>query len=650
MRNLLKQIGYAGRQLRKSPGFAVTAVLTLALGIGANVAVFSVINAVLLNPSGIPHPQGVVALRARYNLGDLGNIGISAPDFGDAQDGTQIFSSAAVAQPGNYTFSGTNGMPEQLAGGKVSWQWFDVFEARPMLGRAFLAEEDLPTANHEVILSYATWKGKFGGSADVIGRKLLLNGENYQVVGVMGPEFAQPNLAQIWTPLGLPAGRYHDRKYRFNENLFGVARLRSGVTPAQASSYLEWKARQEIAAEGADAYGNASGWSMFSMPLVEFYSGPLRRPLAVLLAAVALVLLIACANIAGLQLARAADRQREVSIRIALGANRAALLRQAFLESMLLAIAGVAGGLALAAISIPLLLLLAPAGLAKNIGVSMQAPLLLFVAAAGVFCALVCGVAPAWGMTRVRWFGSLQESGRSETGGHSRQRMRSTLVVGEIALAMLLLVSAGLLVRSLQQLERVDTGFDPQNLATALISLPATTYKTDAQQAAFFEALLQQVRGAAEVQDAAVIDSVPFGNNGGMQSFAIKGRAAAPNDPGPHGNVRAISPDYFSTLKVPLLRGRAFSDGDRATTEPVAMVDDVLAKQYWPNEDPIGQHINTGTPGKDPWITIVGLCKHARSNSLEADSKRDSIFFRWRNRRPTRRRSWCARRPRTRRT
>jgi predicted permease len=390
------------------------------------------------------------------------------------------------------------------------------------------------------------------------------------------------------------------------------------VTSAQANSYLALRSSQHIASEGQSSFGQSSGWGMFCVPLVEFVAGDLRKPLFLLLAAVMSVLLIACANITGLQLARASGKQREVSIQIALGVSRSRLIRNAFLESFVLAAAGVILGLTIARVAIPLLLLLAPAALAQNITIHIGGPILLFTAGVGAACVLFCGIAPAWQMSHSRWFQALQESGRSETSSRARQHLRSALVVTEIAMAMLLLVGAGLLVRSLQQVQQLDTGFNPRGLMSAFLSLPPTVYKSDVQQAAFFTAAEDQLKNSSGITSVAFADSLPFSNLGGSSSFGIKGRNFAPSDPGPHGNIHLISPDYFTTLGIPLVRGRFFSPQDRLKTEPVAMIDETLARQYWPNEDPIGQHINFG--GKSPWMTIVGLVKHAKSSSLEADN------------------------------
>ena len=441
----------------------------------------------------------------------------------------------------------------------------------------------------------------------------------------MGPEFAWPNRAELWVPIGLPSGSYYDPSLRYNEYLFTAARLRPAVTPEQANSYLRVRSAQHIASEGDNSYGKVTGWGMFCVPLVDYVGGDMRKPLFVLLLAVGTVLLIACANIAGLQLARASGRQREVSIQIALGATRTRLMKQAFLESSVLAVVGVALGLVIAKMYIPLLLLLAPPSLALNVSVTISSTLLMFVAVVGVVCALLCGTAPAWQMTHSRWFQALQESGRSETSSRARQRLRSALVIGEIGMAMLLLVGAGLLLRSMEQLQRVETGFDPSGTMSAALSLPDSVYKTDDQRAAFFTALEQQLKQIPGVTNAAIADALPFTAGAGSASFSIRGRPEQPNDPGPHGNIRTITPEYFTGLRIPLVRGRAFSAQDRATTEAVVVIDETLAQRYWPNQDPIGQQMGFNSNG--PWFTIVGLVKHAKSSSLESDNPEGFYFM-----------------------
>ena len=658
MDTFLRDLRYALRQLRKAPAFTLVSVLTLALGIGANIAVFSVTNAVLLNPSGIPHPDGLLALRARYlKIPDLNNINLSPTDFGDVLAGKNIFSAAAVMQAANLNYSPENANPELLNGAKVSSGYFDTFGVKPLLGRGFTPEEDQPGAEHETVLSYRTWQKQFGADPKILGRTVLLNNEPYRVVGVMGADFNWPNQVELWIPIALPLGRYQDENYRYNEYLFAIARLRPGVTMQQANAYLSMKAEQHVAAEGSGgpaysnapkSFGRASGWGMFAVPLTEMTSGSLRKPLTMLLIAVGVVLLIACANIAGLQIARASARQRELAVKVALGASSGKLVRQALLESIVLTVAGVGLGYAVAALAAPLLVHGLPSILGSQIQASFGGPVLIFVTLVATLCSLLCGVVPAWHRTRAGWADALQE-GRSSTGTVVHQRARSSLVVAQIALSLLLLAASGLLLSSLRAVEQVETGFQPRGVLSARFSLPTAVYgpvpvvhpssdkdvaakqeqaaqdESDLKVSAFYAALLDRLHSIPGITNAALTDSVPFDNNGGSSSFNIKGQTVPPGQPGPHANIRMVSSRYFATLGVPLLMGRDFAPQDRKGTELVAIVDTTLAKQYWPGKNPIGEHLGFDTKG--PWYTIVGLVVHSRLSSLESDPNEGTYYL-----------------------
>lgn len=657
MSTLMPDLRYALRQLRKAPGFTLVSVLTLALGIGANIAVFSVTNAVLLNPSGIPHAGGLLALRARYlKIPDLNNINLSPTDFGDALAGKEIFSSAAVMQAIGLNYSPENANPELLNGAKVSSQYFDTFGVKPLLGRVFTPEEDQPGAEHEALLSYQTWQKHFGAEPNIIGRSLTLNNQAYRVVGVMGPDFNWPNQVELWIPMALPPSQYHDESYRYNEYLFAIARLRPGVSLQQANTYMGMKAEQHVATEGNSApysnapksFGRASGWGMFAVPLTEMTSGSLQKPLTMLLIAVGVVLLIACANIAGLQIARASARQRELAVRVALGASSGKLVRQALLESIVLTAGGIGLGYVVAAVAAPLLVHGLPSILGSHIQASFGGPVLIFVTVVASLCSLLCGVVPAWHRTRSGWADALQE-GRSSTGTVVHQRARSSLVVAQIALSLLLLAASGLLLSSLRALEQVETGFRPGGVLSARFSLPLAAYgpvpvahpssdkdvaakqeqaaqdESDLKVDAFYSALLDRLHSIPGVTSATLADSVPFDNNGGSSSFNIKGQTVPPNQPGPHANIRTVSPGYFSTLGVPLLVGRDFTSQDRKGTELVAIVDTTLARQYWPGKNPIGEHLGFDTKG--PWYTIVGLVAHSRLSSLESDPNEGTYYL-----------------------
>ena len=618
----MQELRFAVRQLAKSPGFTIAALITLAVGIGANVAVFSVMNAVLLNPTGIPHPDGLVALRAKYAaMADLQNIGISAPDFEDSLESRKVFQSAAAMQPGSFNYSAENARPERLVGARVTSQWFDVFQVRPILGRAFRPEDDVPAASNVIVLSNQTWRTRFGGDPGIIGRKLDLNGQQFEVIGVMPADFDWPNQAELWSPLAQPPARYHDQNFRFNENLFAVARLQPGTSLEQANA-VEDSLSQAVKAQVG--FAKNAGWGMFAVPLREFISGNLRKPLSILLAAVLLVLMIACANIAGLQLARATDRQHENSVRVALGASRARLMAQPLSESLLLAIVGLGVGILFAVLVTPSLLYLAPLAIARNIDVHLNRQILLFASAVSVIAVLLCGLAPALYVASSQFISSLREGGRSGTSSRSSNRMRSALVIGEITVAVFLLVCSGLLLESLKAVERLSTGFDPQGLMTATVALPPTLYDKPEKQAAFWQAAEQNLKNIPGVTAVGLVSDLPFGGNQGSASFQIKGQVLAPNSPGPHGHISLVSPDYFQAMGIPVVRGRAFTDSDRMNTQQVAMIDETLARQYWPDKDVLNEYLSID--GKT-WLPIVGVVKHIKISALDSEANEGFYFL-----------------------
>jgi len=621
---MISDLRLALRTLAKSPSFTLTAVAALALGIGANTTIFSVVNQVLLNPAGMDHPSSVVATRVRYDKLALKSIGVSATDFKDAQNSTQVFEAAAILEGGNFNYT-TSGGPEKLDGASVSADWFRVFGAKAALGRTFVPQEDQPNANREVVLSFAAWKRLFGQDAGVIGRTIQLSETPYRVVGVMGPQFRFPAGIDLWVPLGLPASSFTERN-RFNESYLGVARLKPGVSFQQASALMNLltdRLRSSPTEHGQ--YSRDAAWGMFIVPMTDFIAGDTKTPLLVLLGAVGFVLLIACSNIAGLMLARSSGRAREVAVRAALGATRWHLVRQVMAESLVLAVGGAIAGLALAYGGIQEIIALAPATVPIALDVRLDPFVLFFTAGAAIAAGLLFGIAPAWQMSRLDRYEALKEGGRAGTAGIARQRMRAGLVMGEVAIALVLLAGAGLFLRSLASLENVHPGFEPEGVITASVALPGARYSEDARQVAFYRAVLDGLAKIPGVTDVAAALPVPFDNNGGSASFEIEGRPMAPGDPGPHGDIAQVSPGYFATLKIPLLRGRVFSDHDIAGTQSVALVDATLAKQYWPNEDAIGQHIRNGS--NSPWATIVGVVEHTKNSDLAGDQVKGRYYY-----------------------
>ena len=615
---------YAVRALLKTPAYTVVALLTLALGIGANTAIFSVVNQILLNPVGVADPGRVVAVRVKYDKLALRNIGVSVPDFADVLNSTQQFETAALIDTGDFNYTGS-GVPERLNGASVTYRWFDVFGARPALGRVFQPEEDRPNANREVVLSFAAWKRLFGQDRGVVGRTIELNRTPYRIVGVMGADFRWPVDIDLWAPLGLADSAYSPNN-RFNENYEAFARLRPGIPYASANSFAGVLSdRVKSAGDRGGAYAKDSAWGMFLLPFTDFIAGDTRTPMLVLLAAVGFVLLIACANIAGLMLARASGRTREIAVRAALGAGRWDLIRLSFFESMTLAAAGAVAGLCVALAGVRGLLALAPEGLPVAVSVRLDAPVLAFAALAAVAAGLIFGVAPAWQASRVNQFEQLKEGGRANSAGRARQQLRSSLVIAEVALALVLLVGAGLFLRSLAALEDVNPGFQSAGVITAGLSLPHQRYDTDAKQLAFYQAVLDNLATTPGVAAVAAGVPLPFSGNAGSASFDIDGRPSPPGDPGPHGDIGAVSADYFAALKIPIRQGRVFTALDRAGAQPVAVIDDVLARQYWPGQSPVGQHLRRGNSA--PWAAIVGVVAHVKHSDLAGEDIKGKYYF-----------------------
>lgn len=614
----------AARTLAKSPAFTATAIAALALGIGANTAIFSTVNAVLLNPAGVAHSERIVAVRAKYDKLNLKSIPLSVPDFADVRNSRQLFEHAAVMDEGDLNYTG-GGLPERLQGARVSVEWFHVFGATPQLGRVFRPEEDQPNANQVLVLSDAAWHRLFGGDPQVLERTVELNQLPYRVVGVMKPDFRWPPQVDLWTPAGLAPDSYAEQN-RFNESWFTVAQLRPGVSIDQANAWISTLSdRVRHNGTRGGAYAQDSRWGMFAVPMTDFIAGDSKKPMLILLGAVGFVLLIACTNIAGLMLARVSGKAKEVALRAALGAGRWDLIRQTLAESLLLAGAGSIAGLLFGFAGVRLLLLLAPEDLTSSLTVRLDGTVLLFTLAIAAMSGVLFGLLPTWQIARIGRYESLKEGGRSGTAGRGRQRLRGVLVVSEVALALVLLVGAGLFLRSLARLQEVSTGFESKGVMTATLSLPRTAYKEPAQQLAFYQAVLQRLAAQPSVVASGMGFPLPFSGNGGSASFSILGRQAGPGDPGPHGNLRYVSPGFFAALKIPLRSGRLFTDADRQGTEAVVLIDEVLAKQYWPNENPIGQHMRRGS--QQPWATIAGVVGYIKQADLAGEATKGTYYY-----------------------
>jgi putative ABC transport system permease protein len=623
MGTLWKDVQYAARVLSKSKGFTAVAVIAVALGVGANTAIFSVVNAVLLKPLNYKDPGQLVLINHNYQKIDL-KASVSAPGYAIYHERAQSFSDMAAVTGWSVNLTG-EGEPERLTGGAVTPNLFSLLGAEAAAGRTFAAEDGQVGANKVVVLSDAFWQRRFGG-VPVVGKSLMLNGEPFEVVGVMPPgfEFGREFGSQapdIWGPLAFTPQQLDPNSGLTNEYLGVIARLKPGVKPAQAQAELD-----SIAADIRRQYmpgADASNWGLLLTPFDEFVVGMIRTPLLILLGAVVFVLLISCANVANLLLARAAIRQKEIAVRTALGASRWRVVRQLLTESVLLSVAGGAVGLLLAMWGVDLLLRLNEHKIPRATEVGLDSRVLLFTLGVSVLTGVVFGLAPAFQTSGGKLHDTLKEGGRSGQLG-VRKGLRNVLVVVEMAFAVVLLVGAGLLVRSFMRLQQVSPGFQPAGVLAMQISLPANKYKESEQRAAFDRRLLEEVRGLAGVKSAATITSLPMSGYNQSGSFRIEGRQVAPNESAPHGDRWMPSDDYFQAMGIPLIKGRYFDARDTADAPGVAIVSEALARKYWPDEDPVGKRIAIDRlpDGQTPrWREVVGVVGHVRNESLEGESR-----------------------------
>src|SRR5271170_3268893 len=624
---MLENLRYAMRQLFRAPTFTIVTILTLALGVGANTAIFSVVQAVLLHPSGVQDPERVASFHAKYTQLNLPSSGVSAPDFQDAQSMTGMVDKAAMVQPASFNAT-FDGRTQHLRAGKVTWQWFQVFGAQPILGRTFLSEEDQKGAERVIVLSYAAWQRMFGGQQDVVDKKILLDDQSYRVIGVMRSDFAWPKGVELWTPLGLAPTEFAANN-RFNESYNSVLRLKKGVTVAQFNAAMEQKRQEEIRREGTSGFnfGQTSGWGMFAQPWTEDAAGDLRKPLVALFAVVAMILLIACTNISGLMLARASMRMKEMAIRSALGASLRQLAMQFVVETALLAGTATVIGIVAGPLLGKLLLLAIPHDLATGFAVHTDLRVVAVAAGFGLLAALLAGLAPVVQLARTHKSLRLSEYSKGATAGAGKQRFRNVLVCTEIALAFLLVAGCGLFLASLRQLQAVDPGFKSDSVLTGKVTLDATNYKgQDLKQANFIHDVTERLSAQPGVVAASAVFPAPFASQMHPSgSFGIQERPpAGPDDPGPHADRGWATPGYLAAMRIPLLQGRWFSEEDRIGAPPVAVIDDMLAKAYWPGKSPIGQHVLYGR--NSPPIEIVGVVSHVRKDSLEVEENKGVIY------------------------
>jgi len=622
MTGLLHDIRYALRQLRKSPGFTSVAVLTLALGIGANTAIFSVINAVILRPLPYRDPGQLVLVRESIPMATPEPIPVSAPDVLQLQQHNRVFDGVAGFAGEQLDLSG-QGTPQRVPVARVNASLFPTLGVEPLIGRAFSAEEDAP-GHLLAVLSYGLWQRRFAGSDSVLGQTVTLNRETYTVIGVMPrgfafplPRMAQGDPADVFVPMAFTPDELKEVGDNFNYGV--VARVRPGVSLARVSTDLGSLAHR-IQETYPAQFRDSIKLGAVALPLKEHVTGDATPVLLLLLGAVGFVLLIACANIANLLLGRAADRQREIAVRRALGAGGLRLFRQSLAESMLLALMGAGAGLALAFLITRAVAGLMPTSVPLVHPIAVDPLVLAFTLALALLTGLAFGVVPAVAGTRTELSSALKEGGRSAMPGRQHQFLRGALVVGEIALSLVLLVGAGLLVRSFERVLETDPGFEPEHVLTASLSLPDSQYKQAHQVRNFYEELMLRMERLPGVKMAGASTDLPLEGHW-LEIFTPEGYQPAPGAGLNTCSHSTILGNYLQTMGVPLIRGRYFSEQDTRNSIPVVIVSESLAQRYWPNQDPIGKRMKQGPPeSSDPWLTIVGVVGDVKQGPLDTET------------------------------
>ncbi|HET7248260.1 MAG TPA: ABC transporter permease [Gemmatimonadales bacterium] len=624
METLLQDIRHAGRALVKTPGFTIVAVLTLALGIGANTAIFSVVNGVLLAPLPYREPERLVTVNHYYP--SLNNLlaPVSVPGFRDYSARTDIFASAAVQNGVAMNMTG-GAEPERINVVKVSGQYFSLLGVSAAVGRTLQPDEAEAGKDHVVVLAWGFWQSHFGGDRAAVGRKLTLDNQDYQIVGVLPSSFRDffSRRTDVFMPIVFTPDQFADSR-RTNEFLPFIGRLAPGVTLERAQAELHTLAVQ-LRTTYTQNY--SPDWDLKVTGLSDAASRTVRSGLLILLGAVAFVLLIACANVANLQLARTAARARDIAVRVALGASPRRLMRYLLTESVLLALAGGVVGVVLALWGVPTLLSLNGGNLPATAHVGVDIRVLWFALLVSLGTGLLFGLAPALQMARTDLHESLKEGGRS-VGHRSSLALRRGLVVSTVALAVTLLIGAGLLIRSFSRVVAVNPGFDPDHLLVFSVSLPQAKYPNDTVRDQVLLRINEALNATPGVVSAGGTSNIPFGGNWSTASFNVEGYQVAPNTPMPWGDVRLVTPTFFATMRAPLLAGRQFTAADRAGAPAVCIVDEEMARRYWPHIDPIGKRItfNNLTDSSIQWIQVVGVVGHLAHEGLDAQ-KRVQVYF-----------------------
>jgi putative ABC transport system permease protein len=631
---MLNDLRFAVRMLLKNPGFTAVAVLTLALGIGANTAIFSVVDAVLLRPLAYPDSGQLVWLCERGP--DWSGGSLSYPNFTDWRNQQSVFESFGVCSGNNFTLTGA-GEPVRLAGALMSADVFAALRTQPEIGRVFREDEDKPGAPPVAVISHALWLDRFGGDAGIVNKTISLNGKPYSILGVMPAGFEFPNKVDLWAPVA-PLFAESSRQERDNHpGLFGLARLKPGVTLEKARADLD-----VIAVRLEQQYPESNKTRRVQIDrLLDQKVGNVRRALWILLGAVSFVLVIACANVANLLLARAAAREKEMAVRAALGAGQWRITRQLLTESGLLALLGAVVGLIFAKGALRVVAALAGESIPRAAEISLDPRVLLFSGLVAVLTGILFGLAPAWHARRVNLQGTLKETGRGATS--SRAGLRQGLVIAEVALTFVLLVGAGLLLLSFHRLLQVNPGFAVDRVLTFRINPPEDKYQTEEQQILFYHALLEKLRALPGVQAASLASqTTPLHEGGWDMRFLIEGRPEPPPHLQPSLQVHLIAPDYFRVMGIPLLQGRDFTEQDNRERLRSAssgndwgaglnsiIIDEEFAKRHWPNQNPLGQRVRIpwGEREKQPVVTIVGVVGRVKENRLSDQGGMVQAYF-----------------------
>jgi putative ABC transport system permease protein len=617
MQTLWQDLRYGARMLVKKPGFTIVAIITLALGIGANTAIFSVVNAVLLNPLPFPEAQRVIKIYGNMLAADIVNMSASVPEFMDYQQ-TRSFEQIAGYDNFSANLTPANGEPERVEALAVTPELFSVLRVTPQLGRVFATEEAQDGRDDVVLISHDLWRRRFAADPSVVGQQVIVNGRNHTIIGIMPQGFAFPQRTEVWKPLWFPAEQLSG-PWRGNRGLTVIGRLKPDVSVTAAQTEMDTLTVQ-LTQQYPRNY-ESRGWKISIVPLLDDYVSDARKGLLILLGAVAFVMLIACANVANLSLTRATARRQEIAVRLALGASRRRVLRQLLTESVLLSIAGGAVGLLLAAWGGDLLLRFAPQDLPRIHETHMDGRVIVFTLAVSLVTGILFGLVPALAASNPDLNETLKDGGRGGTGSAKRQRVRNAFVIAEVTLALVLLIGAGLMLKSFWRLQGVDPGFNPDGVLTMRMMLPFETYEKPAQRGAFYRQALERIQSAPGVETVSATSHIPLTQGGTSGTISGENSAVGPNDLPVEAEWRWITPDYFKAMGTTLLDGRVFTEADTAGAPLVALVDEAFARRYYPNQDPVGRRIKRGKlDSTRPWLTIIGVVRHVQSRRLDATS------------------------------